>query len=59
MRLEKLSNRALYDEWTEALEVMAVDPENHSAKRREEQCMNEIIRRMQEASKRPMVLERV
>jgi hypothetical protein len=34
---------------------MAQDPGNGYAKRREEQCFEEIIKRMQEASRRPFV----
>jgi hypothetical protein len=50
-----MTNRDLWNEWTEALESAALDESNDSAKRREEQCLNEIIRRMQEASTRPLV----
>jgi hypothetical protein len=50
-----MSNRDLWSEWTESLECSAQDERNGYAKRREEQCMNEIIRRMQEASTRPLV----
>ena len=55
MNLQKMNNRDLYDEWTEYIESVAQDPGNGYAKRREEQCLNEIIRRMQEASTRPLV----
>jgi hypothetical protein len=54
MRLEKLTNRDLYDEWTECMETMVQEPENAYARRREDACMNEIIRRLQEASRRPL-----
>lgn len=55
MNLQRMTNRDLWNEWTEALESAALDESNDSAKRREEQCLNEIIRRMQEASTRPLV----
>jgi hypothetical protein len=37
------------------MESFTQDPQNGYAKRREEQCLNEIVRRMQEASRRPLV----
>ncbi len=55
LNLQRMTNRDLWNEWTEALESAALDESNDSAKRREEQCLNEIIRRMQEASTRPLV----
>ena len=55
MKLQNMSNRDLYDEWTECVEAMARDAEDAYAKRREGQCMDEIVRRMQEASRRPLV----
>ena len=55
MNLQRMSNRDLYSEWTDAVESMAQDPGNGYAKRREEACMAEIVRRMQEASRRPLV----
>ena len=55
MNLRKMSNNDLYEEWTESLESAASDPRNGYAKRREEQCLEEIVRRMQEASRRPLV----
>ena len=55
MNLKIVDNRELYREWTDSVESMVVDPDNHYARRREEQCMNEIVRRMQEASRRPLV----
>jgi hypothetical protein len=48
-----MSNRSLWDEWKDSLESAALG--DGYAKKREEQCMNEIIRRMQEASTRPIV----
>jgi hypothetical protein len=59
MRIEKLTNQDLYEERTDSLEAAASDPENNYAKRREEQCMEEIIRRMQEASRRPLARQEV
>ena len=50
-----MSNNQLYSEWTDSMESMAQDPRNGYAKRREEQCLNEMVRRMQEASRRPLV----
>ena len=55
MNLQRISNRDLFDEWTDSVETMAQDPGNGYAKRREEQCFEEIIRRLQEASRRPLV----
>ena len=55
MRLEHMTNRQLYDEWTDAAELLAREPNSGFAKRREGQCMDEIIRRMQEASRWPLV----
>lgn len=55
MNLQSLSNNRLYEEWTDAMESFTQDPQNGYAKRREEQCLNEIVRRMQEASRRPLV----
>lgn len=54
MNLRKISNDELYNEWTDSLETAALDPGNGYAKSREEACMDEIIRRMQEASRRPL-----
>ena len=54
MNLHKLSNGELYSEWTDSLESSAVDPENDYARRREAACLEEIVRRMQEASRRPL-----
>jgi hypothetical protein len=53
--LRSLSNQRLYEEWTDSLESASVDPGNGYARRREDQCMEEIIRRIKEASKRPLV----
>ena len=53
MNVQKMSNRSLWDEWKDSLESAALG--DGYAKKREEQCMNEIIRRMQEASTRPIV----
>ena len=50
-----MTNRELYDEWTDAAEMLAQEPDSAFAKRREDQCLNEIVRRMQEASQRPLV----
>ena len=50
-----MSNRDLYAEWTESIEAVAQDASNGYAKRREEACMAEIVRRMQEASGKPLV----
>ena len=50
-----MSNQRLYEEWTDSLESAAVDPGNGYARRREDQCMEEIIRRIKEASRRPLV----
>lgn len=55
MNLQRMSNRDLYDEWTDAAELLAREPDSGFAKRREGQCMDEIIKRMQEASRRPLV----
>ena len=54
VNLGKMSNGDLYREWTDSLESAASDPENSYAKRREEACLEEIVRRMQEASRRPL-----
>jgi len=53
LNVQKTSNRSLWDEWKDSLESAALG--DGYAKKREEQCMNEIIRRMQEASTRPIV----
>jgi hypothetical protein len=50
-----MSNPDLYAEWTDSIETVAQDASNGYAKRREEDCMAEIVRRMQEASRRPLV----
>jgi hypothetical protein len=55
VNLQKISNNDLFNEWTESLESAALDEGNNYAKRREEECLNEIIRRMREASRRPLV----
>ena len=55
MNVQKMSNRDLYDEWTNSVEAVAQNGSNGYAKRREEACMAEIVRRMQEASRRPLV----
>jgi hypothetical protein len=55
VNLHRMTNRQLYDEWTDAAELLAREPYSALAKRREDQCMSEIIRRMQEASLRPLV----
>ena len=55
MNLQTLNNQRLYREWTDSVESIALDPNNRFAKRREEACLNEIVRRMQEASSRPLV----
>lgn len=55
MKIQSISNQDLWEEWKESMEAAALDEGNGYAKRREEQCMNEIIRRMQEASTRPLV----
>ena len=55
MNLNRMTNRELYEEWTDSAELLAREPGSGFAKRREEACMNEIIRRMQEASRRPLV----
>ena len=54
LNLKIVDNRELYGS-TDSVESMVVDPDNHYARRREEACMNEIVRRMQEASRRPLV----
>ena len=54
MRLKDLSNNQLYREWTDSMESAALDESNVYAKRREEACLNEIISRMQEASRSPL-----
>jgi hypothetical protein len=59
VNLRSMTNNDLYREWTDSMESAALDPSNGYAKRREEQCMNEIVRRMQEASKRPLVRQEV
>ena len=59
MRLKDLSNNQLYREWTDSMESAALDESNVYAKRREEACLNEIISRMQEASRRPLVRQEV
>ena len=53
LNLRNLSNNDLYSEWTDALESAASG--DGYANRREEQCLNEIVRRMQEASRKPLV----
>ena len=55
MNLHRMTSRELYDEWTDAAELLAREPESVFAKRREDQCMSEIIRRLREASQRPLV----
>ena len=55
MNLQKISNNDLWKKWTGSMESAALDPSNSYAKRREEQCMDEIIRRMKEASKVSML----
>jgi hypothetical protein len=59
VRLKDLSNNQLYREWTDSMESAALDESNGYAKRREEACLNEIISRMQEASRRPLVRQEV
>lgn len=59
MNLKKISNNDLWDEWKDSLESAALDESNGYAKRREEACLNEIISRMQEASRRPLVRQEV
>ena len=59
MRLKDLSNNQLYRKWTDSMESAALDESNVYAKRREEACLNEIISRMQEASRRPLVRQEV
>ena len=59
MNLQKISNNDLWDEWKDSLESAALDESNGYAKRREEACLNEIISRMQEASRRPLVRQEV
>ena len=59
MNLQKISNNDLWDEWKDSLESAALDESNGYAKRREEECLNEIISRMQEASRRPLVRQEV
>ena len=54
MNLQKISNNDLWTEWTKALESAALDEGNSDEKRREEDCFNEIIMRMHEASRRPL-----
>jgi hypothetical protein len=54
VNIQKLSNGRLYREWSDSLESAALDESNVYAKRREEACFNEIVRRMQEASRRPL-----
>ena len=54
MDLRSISNQRLYEEWTDSLESAAVDPGNGYARRREDQCMEEIIRRIKEAGRRPL-----
>lgn len=50
-----MTNRRLWEEWTDALELAASDPDNEFAKRREGKCMDEIVRRMKEASAEPKI----
>ena len=57
MNVQRMSNGDLYREWTESMESAASG--DGYAKRREEQCLNEIVRRMQEASRRPLVRQEV
>jgi hypothetical protein len=59
LNLQKISNNDLWDEWKDSLESAALDESNGYAKRREEACLNEIISRMQEASRRPLVRQEV
>ena len=59
MNLQKISNNDLWEEWKNSLESSALDDSNGYAKRREEACLNEIISRMQEASRRPLVRQEV
>ena len=55
MNLRRLSNNDLYNEWTDSVESVAQDASNGYARRQEAACMDEIVRRMQEASIRPLV----
>jgi hypothetical protein len=55
VNVESMSNKELWEEWTDAMESMAQDPQNGYARRSESDCLNEMVRRMQEASKRPLV----
>ena len=59
MNLQHLSNNRLYQEWTDAMESFTQDPQNGYAKRREAECLDEIIRRMKEASQGPLVRQEV
>lgn len=59
MNLQKVSNNDLWKEWKDSLKSAASDSGNGYAKRREVDCMNEIIRRMQEASRRPLQRQEV
>ena len=54
MNLQRMTNRELYDEWTDAAELLAREPGSGFAKRREGECMDEIIRRIKEAGSRPL-----
>jgi hypothetical protein len=55
MNLQRMTNRELCEEWNDAEEFLFREPDSEFAKRRECQCMNEIIRRMREASHSPLV----
>lgn len=50
VKIEEMSNNDLWREWTDSLEGAAADPQDKFLRRREEQCMNEIVRRMQAAT---------
>jgi hypothetical protein len=54
VKISELSNQELWDEWKTSLESAALEPDNGNVRRREEACLNEIVRRIQEASRRPL-----
>jgi len=59
LNLQKISNNDLWEERKDSLESAALDESNGYAKRREEDCMNEIVRRVQEVSERPLERQEV
>lgn len=54
MRLEQLSNNELWDKWKVAIEDLAGRPGNYYLKRQVDLLEDEVIRRMKEASRRPL-----